>query len=118
MKMMPTCADPENFLGGGGGGGVQTPKRGLTENFNMAKNNNLAVPGGGVRTPCPPSGFAHGRYISFIFYRRNSTFHKSVRLHLTTGKHDRSAYTNIRVTKDNSKMHGNKALPFFARTGK
>ena len=34
-----TCADPENFLGGGG---VQ---RGLTENFNIAKINNLAIPG-------------------------------------------------------------------------
>ena len=34
-------------------GGVQIPRRGLTENFNMAKTNNLAIPGG-VRTPCPP----------------------------------------------------------------
>ena len=46
-----------------GGGGVQIPKRGLTENFKMAKTNNLAIPGGGVRTPCPPppppSGSAH-----------------------------------------------------------
>ena len=43
-----------------GGGGVQIPRRGLTENFNMAKINNLAIPGGvGVRTPCPPSGSAH-----------------------------------------------------------
>ena len=33
------CADPENFPGGGGGG--------LTENFSMAKTNNLAIPGGG-----------------------------------------------------------------------
>ena len=32
--------------GGGGGGGVQIPKRGLTENFNMAKINNQAIPGG------------------------------------------------------------------------
>ena len=30
-----------------GGGGVQIPRRGLTENFNMAKINNLAIPGGG-----------------------------------------------------------------------
>ena len=33
------CADPENFLragGGGGGEGVQIPRRGLTENCNMA----------------------------------------------------------------------------------
>ena len=28
-------------------GGVQIPRRGLTENFNMAKINNLAIPGGG-----------------------------------------------------------------------
>ena len=34
------------FSGGGGGGGVQTPGRGLTEYFNMAKINNLAIPGG------------------------------------------------------------------------
>ena len=33
-------------------GGVQIPRRGLTENFNMAKINNLAIPGG-VPTPCP-----------------------------------------------------------------
>ena len=43
----------------GGGGGVQIPRRGLTENFNMAKNNNLAIPGGGGGggggpDPCPP----------------------------------------------------------------
>ena len=31
----------------GGGGGVQIPTRGLTENFNMTKINNLAIPGGG-----------------------------------------------------------------------
>ena len=28
-------------------GGVQIPRRGLTENFNMAKINNLAIPEGG-----------------------------------------------------------------------
>ena len=39
--------------------GVQIPRRGLTENFNMAKINNLAIPGG-VQTTCPPSGSAHG----------------------------------------------------------
>ena len=53
-----SCADTENFLGGGGGGGggFQIPRRGLTENFKMAKIKNLAIPGrgGGVRTPCPP----------------------------------------------------------------
>ena len=51
-----TCADPENFLGGGGGGGVQIPRKGLTENFNMAKVNNLAIPvgGGGGSGPPPP----------------------------------------------------------------
>ena len=45
----------------GGGGGVQIPRRGLTENLNMAKINNLAIitrrgggGGGGVRTPCHP----------------------------------------------------------------
>ena len=47
-----SCADPENFLGvgGGRGGGVQILRRVLTENFNAAKINNLAIPGGGVRT--------------------------------------------------------------------
>ena len=51
-----TCADPDNFLSGGVGGGVHIPRRGRTENFNMAKINNLAIPGGGggVRTPCAP----------------------------------------------------------------
>ena len=43
------CADP----GGGGGGGVQIPRRGLMENFNMAKINNLAIPGGSG-PPVPP----------------------------------------------------------------
>ena len=47
MKESVTCADPENFLRGGGGGGVQIPRRGLTEIFNMAKINDLAIPGGG-----------------------------------------------------------------------
>ena len=38
-----------------GGGGVQIPRRGLTENFNMAKINNLAIPGGGGGpNPLPP----------------------------------------------------------------
>ena len=57
MLQSDACADPENFLRGGGGGwGVHIPRRGLTENFNMAKINNLAIQGGGgpVRTPCPP----------------------------------------------------------------
>ena len=48
------CADPENFPGGVGGG-VQIPRRGITENFNMAKINNLAIitrrEGGGVQIP-------------------------------------------------------------------
>ena len=30
----------------GSGGGVQIPRSGLTENFNMAKTNNLAIPDG------------------------------------------------------------------------
>ena len=47
-------------------GGVQSPRRGLTKNFNMAKINNLAIPGrsgGGGGGPDPlssPSGSAHG----------------------------------------------------------
>ena len=59
------CADPENFPRGGGGG-VQIPRRGLTENFNMAKTNNLAIPEfqgwGGV----PPSGSAHVWTVNII----------------------------------------------------
>ena len=44
------CADSENVLRG-----VQIPRRGLTENFNMAKINNLAIPGGvGSVPPVPP----------------------------------------------------------------
>ena len=40
----------------GGGGGVLIPRRGLTENFNMAEINNLAIPGGGGGSgpPVPP----------------------------------------------------------------
>ena len=40
-----------------GGGGVQIPRRGLTENFNMAKTYNLAIPGvcvWGGGPPVPP----------------------------------------------------------------
>ena len=44
-----SCADSENFLRG-----VQIPRRGLTENFNMAKINNLAIPGVGSGPPVPP----------------------------------------------------------------
>ena len=36
-------------------GGVQIPRKGLTENFNMAKINNLAIPGGVGGGPDPPS---------------------------------------------------------------
>ena len=48
------------FSRGGGGGRVQIPRRGLTENFNMAKINNLAIitrwgGGGGGRGPDPLS---------------------------------------------------------------
>ena len=43
----------------GGGGGVQIPRSGLKENFNMAKINNLAIPGGGGSgPPVRPSGSA------------------------------------------------------------
>ena len=52
-------------------GGVQIPRRGLAENFNMAKINNLAIPvlgvcvcvwgggGGGPDPLVPPSRSAH-----------------------------------------------------------
>ena len=42
------------FSQGGGGGGVQIPRRGLMEIFNMAKINNLAIPGGGGPDPLSP----------------------------------------------------------------
>ena len=36
-------------------GGVHIPRRGLTENFNMAKINNVVIPGGGGGPdPLPP----------------------------------------------------------------
>ena len=56
--VMNTCVDPENFLRG-----VQIPRRGLRENFKMAKIDNLAIPregGGGPDPLSPPSGSAHG----------------------------------------------------------
>ena len=37
------------------GVGVQIPRRGLTENFNMAKIDNLAIPWGGGGGPDPLS---------------------------------------------------------------
>ena len=40
--------------GGGGGRGSKFPEGGLTENFNMAKINNLAIQGGGGSEPLPP----------------------------------------------------------------
>ena len=42
----------------GEGGRVQIPIRGLTENFNMAKINNMAI-SEGSGPPVPPSGSAH-----------------------------------------------------------
>ena len=62
LQFINSCADPENFLSGrGGGGGVQIPRRGLTENFNMAKINNLATP------LDPPMQFFYYSYeISFL----------------------------------------------------
>ena len=55
--------------------GVQIPRGGLTENFNMAKINNLAIPGvgvgvGGGPDPLPPppspSGSAHEVHLYLI----------------------------------------------------
>ena len=50
--------------GGGGGEGGPIPRKSLTENFNMTKINNLAIPGGSgppVSTP-PGSAHAHLKY--------------------------------------------------------
>ena len=52
-RIYGACADPD-FSEGVGGGGVQISRRGLTENFNMAKINNLAIPGGGGGGSGPP----------------------------------------------------------------
>ena len=54
--------------GWGGGGGVQIPRKGLTENFSMAKINNLAIPGGGGPDPLPPPPFgsAHDHVTSYL----------------------------------------------------
>ena len=55
----PVChgghARIQKIFSGGGGGGVKFHRRGLTENFNMAKTNNLAIPGGGGGGPDPLS---------------------------------------------------------------
>ena len=51
-----------------GGGGVQIPRRGLTENFNMAEINNLAIiirRGGSSGPPVTPSGSAHAIGLRF-----------------------------------------------------
>ena len=50
-------------------GGIQIPRRGLTENFNMAKINNLAIPGVSG-PPAPPSGSAH-EYPQCMFWIKN-----------------------------------------------
>ena len=66
------CADPENFLRGGGG--VQIPRRGLTQNCNMAKIKNLAIPGGSGPPVPPPSGSAHVSHgVAYIFVSYIST---------------------------------------------
>ena len=56
------------FSGGGGGRGVQIPRRGLTENFNMAKISNLAIItrwGERSGTPVTPSGSANAIGLRF-----------------------------------------------------
>ena len=60
------------------GGGVQIPRRGLTENFSMAKTNNLAIPGGGPAPLSPPSGSAHvmvgNPKVSKSYFRQNRNY--------------------------------------------
>ena len=54
-----------------GGSGVQIPRRGLTENFNMAKTNNLAIPGGpDPLSPPPPDSPMHStcRFPAYIYH--------------------------------------------------
>ena len=56
---------------------IQIPRRGLTENFNMAKINNLAIPGGGwvgrwgggCSGPAVlPSGSAHVDVFAYLLF--------------------------------------------------
>ena len=65
------------------GAGVQIPRRGLTENFNMAKINNLAIPGG-VQTPSPPpppphSGSAHVLYAQSVNNNNNNNNNNKIK---------------------------------------
>ena len=46
------------FFGGGGGGGVQFFPGGSNCLFPIETHITSDFPGGGVRTPCPPSGSA------------------------------------------------------------
>ena len=57
------------------GGGVQSPRRGLTENFNMAKINNLAIPGGGG-VPLDPSAHVEraGFLTAFLVYECSTPY--------------------------------------------
>ena len=58
--------------GGGRGGGVQSPRRGLTENFNMVKINDLAIPGGGGGPdplPPPPLDPPMKKKVSYVLKR-------------------------------------------------
>ena len=58
----------------GGGGVFQIPRTGLTENFNMAKINNLAIPGGSG-PPVPTSGSAHEIALFQVFMITVRTWH-------------------------------------------
>ena len=68
MRPSKTCnimRGSRKFSGGGGGGGRNSQKGSDAENFNIAKINNLAIPGvgvgegGGSGPPVPPSGSTH-----------------------------------------------------------
>ena len=57
------------FPGWEEGGGPNSQKGSGKENFNMAKTNNLAIPGGGggmAGPPVPPSGSAHVWTVNII----------------------------------------------------
>ena len=69
--LMEHARTQKKFSRGGGGGG-QIPRRGLTENFNMAKFNNLALPGGGGSGTPVTAGFL----TAFLVYEMNSFVHR------------------------------------------
>ena len=67
FRQQPTCAYPENFLGGRGGGrGLALDHEG-SDSFTISKPIPWEIEGGGSGPPVPSSGSAHGRCITKTF---------------------------------------------------